>query len=91
MKKYLCIICLLLVGCSTNKIASYELGTTFYPNLRPMVSINNSVGAIVGYQMGLPHKLPVMPQYIITPIPQTQMQYQQYKKANSKLEKYYEQ
>ena len=91
MKKYLCVICLLLAGCSaTNKTASYKFNTTFYPNLHPMISMNNSVGAIVGYQMSLPHELPVIPQYITTPIPQTQIQYQQYKKINSKLGKYYE-
>ena len=56
-----------------------------------MISMNNSVGAIVGYHMSLPYELPVTPQYIITPIPQTQLQYQQYKAINSKLGRYYEQ
>ena len=91
MKKYLCIICLLLAGCSTtNKRASCKFNTTFYPNLHPMISINNSVDAIVGYHMSLTYELPVIPQYIVTPIPQTQIQYQQYKTINNKLGKYYE-
>lgn len=101
MKKRIILISLLLTtSCNdTSKpILHYE---TWMPDLQPMISINNSVGAITTYgynywyayhKIGIPYTPPVIPesQYVTTPIPQTQLQHQQYKAINSKLGTYYE-
>jgi len=80
MKKYLCIVCLLLAGCSSR----------YNPNiiqldLTRFRQIENSIGCIGTYNYNR-----LSSSYRITPIPKTRFEYQRYKKINSKLGKYYE-
>ena len=68
---------MLLTGCtSIRKSAPHKFNTVFYPDLQPMITMNNSIGAISTYNYNY-----LCSRIIPTiPIPKTRFEYQQLKK-----------
>lgn len=81
------VIILTICGCSNT---SNSKTTLFHPNLQPIIEINSSIGAIGRYNYNRLNSLSTTIPNITTSIPQTQIEYQQYKVINNKLGKYYE-
>lgn len=79
MKKYLCMICLLATGCSTGT----HLGR-FNPNMSRFRQMENAIGCISTYNYNRLNSL-YTPLPILLPIPQTQQEYQIYKKIRGKI------
>lgn len=76
MKRYLCIICLLIAGCSVGTRSS-----RFEPDMSRFRQMENAIGCISTYNYNRLSSLRVP-----LPIPQTQQEYQIYKKLGG----YYE-
>ena len=73
MKKYLCIICLLVAGCSTGTHSN-----RFNPDMSRLRQMENAIGCISTYncnRLSTPHRIRPIP-----PIPTTQIEFQQLKK-----------
>ena len=70
MKKYLCIICLLITGCSTGTRSG-----RFEPDMSRFRQMENAIGCISTYNYNRLNNL-----RIPLPTPQTQQEYQIYKK-----------
>lgn len=88
MKKRLLILVILILlsgilpsGCNTTN----NYNPLPDKHLRDYIKIENMIGCTIKYNNNC-----LMSPYRITPIPLTQLQYQQYKMINSKLGKYYE-
>ena len=74
MKRCLCIVCLLIAGCSTN---------TYKPDLSRFRQMEDAIGCIGTYNYNHLMRAP----YKIGPIPQTRQEWQYWNMINSKLGK----